>query len=147
MLRQRYEEQRRTAKGRGIPFLLTYGEWLLVWQESGHLNERGRQRGQYVMARFGDAGPYSVGNVKIILHADNSREKVTSTETRERISASKRGMKPSPETRAKLSAARRRNGTSGMAGKRHSQETKERIARSMAKARAQRFWSSKVVKT
>lgn len=66
--------QRYSAKARGIPFLLTFEEWLRIWEASGHLNERGQHKGQYCMARYGDQGSYVIGNVKIILTADNTRE-------------------------------------------------------------------------
>ena len=73
-LRRKFLTQRRAAKARGIPFRLTFEEWLEVWGASGHLHERGNEPGQYVMARFGDEGPYEVGNVKIITFEENSRE-------------------------------------------------------------------------
>src|ERR1700691_4303747 len=62
------------AKRRGIPFELTFNEWWDIWTSSGHWNERGRYRHQYVMARHGDVGPYAVGNVKIITNSENVKE-------------------------------------------------------------------------
>lgn len=70
----KFQGQRRCAAERGIDFTLTFEEWSQVWAESGHWLERGCRRGQYVMARHGDAGPYAVGNVSIKLHEDNCRE-------------------------------------------------------------------------
>jgi Alpha-glutamyl/putrescinyl thymine pyrophosphorylase clade 2 len=67
-----YVTHRRHARGRNIPFLITFEEWLAVWQESGHINERGN--GRYVMSRPGDVGPYAVGNVRIILCGENVKE-------------------------------------------------------------------------
>src|SRR5215472_6042820 len=55
--------QRADAKRRGIAFSFTFEEWLAVWQQSGKWAERGHRKGQYVMARFGDIGPYAIGNV------------------------------------------------------------------------------------
>lgn len=75
-----YRRQKDHARSRNIQFLLTYEEWLKIWLDSGHFHERGRQKGQYCMARLGDKGPYAVGNVKIILHQDNNREQVYSSE-------------------------------------------------------------------
>lgn len=49
----KFLEQRRRARSRGIEFLLTYKEWLQVWEDSGHLQDRGLHG--YVMARHGDA--------------------------------------------------------------------------------------------
>jgi hypothetical protein len=66
--------QRGDAAKRGILFLLTFEEWWEIWQKSGHWHERGSGLGQYVMARFGDIGPYAVGNVKIITNKQNTAE-------------------------------------------------------------------------
>jgi len=62
------------AKTRGIEFELTFDEWLGIWEKSGKFSQRGKKKGQYVMARFGDIGPYAVGNVKIILCSENIQE-------------------------------------------------------------------------
>jgi hypothetical protein len=62
------------ASRRNIVFLLTYEQWLEVWQRSGYLDKRGCKKGQYVMARFGDIGPYSLDNVKIVPQEDNHAE-------------------------------------------------------------------------
>lgn len=67
-----FQAQRGTAKSRGIGWEITFAEWWKVWSESGHWSERGRAHvGVYVMARFGDVGPYKVGNVEIITHSQN----------------------------------------------------------------------------
>lgn len=91
--------QRADAKRRGISFLLTFEEWLTIWLESGKLEQRGKLAGQYVMSRYGDAGPYAVGNVRICLFGDNVREaqydKIVSNETRQKQSkAAKRNPQP-----------------------------------------------------
>lgn len=69
-----YYRASRSEKTRGIPFLLTFEEWLKIWVDSGKLEQRGRRKGEYCMARFGDKGPYAIGNVRIILTTDNSVE-------------------------------------------------------------------------
>jgi hypothetical protein len=112
-----FDSQRFSAKKRGIKFLLTFNEWLIIWQASGKLPERGRKKGQYVMARFGDKGPYTIDNIKIILCQKNTSEgnkgkKVTfSVEHRANLSAAKKGKPPRPgpvlaSTRAKMRAHR-----------------------------------------
>lgn len=131
-LRTVYIVQRAQAKHRNIPFLLTFEEWFKIWLDSGHLHERGCRRGQYVMARFGDKGPYAVGNVAIITSADNLKSRQISAETRKRMSSASKLRKPpsylghhhtaeakekisayqlgtrrTAETRAKMSAAKR----------------------------------------
>jgi hypothetical protein len=69
-----FYSQRASASDRGIDFLLTFSEWLDIWAASGHLSERGKRIGCYCMARYGDTGPYSVDNVKIIMFGDNVSE-------------------------------------------------------------------------
>jgi hypothetical protein len=69
-----FGRQRSDAKRRGIPFKLSFEEWWSIWKASGHWHERGRSRGQFVMARNADQGAYEVGNVKIITCEENSSE-------------------------------------------------------------------------
>jgi hypothetical protein len=66
--------QKCSAKERGIEWLLSFEEWYKIWVDSGKFPLRGRKKGQYCMARFGDVGPYSVDNVKIILIEENISE-------------------------------------------------------------------------
>lgn len=66
-----FSQHRRDAKKRGIDFLFTFKKWLKVWEKSGHLHERGCRKGQYVMARHGDVGPYSSNNVMIVTSGQN----------------------------------------------------------------------------
>jgi hypothetical protein len=49
---QKYHQHKYRAERRGIPFELTFKQWLQIWQDSGHLHERGHRQGQYVMARL-----------------------------------------------------------------------------------------------
>lgn len=70
-LRNAYSIQKHAAGKRGIPWKFDFIGWVAVWDLSGHLAERGRKRGQYVMARIGDIGPYSPVNVKIIQCNEN----------------------------------------------------------------------------
>lgn len=69
-----FDGQRRNAKARGIPWKLKYWEWLQLWQESGHWHERGKNAGEFVMARPGDQGAYEYGNVKIVTVETNNTE-------------------------------------------------------------------------
>jgi hypothetical protein len=62
--RYRFSKQKAQAGRRGIPFLLTFNQWWRIWRP--HWDGRGRRRGQLVMARNGDTGPYAVGNVEIV---------------------------------------------------------------------------------
>lgn len=73
---QKYNTKSRTdVEGKQILFNLTFEQWLGIWQESGHLHERGNKKGQYCMSRFNDLGHYEVGNVHIQPNAENSRER------------------------------------------------------------------------
>lgn len=73
-LRKDFNSQRYAARRRGIAWELTFDDWLDVWINSGRLAEKGRRKGQYVMSRRGDAGPYAIGNVFIQLCEHNSQE-------------------------------------------------------------------------
>lgn len=70
----RFERQRNAARGRGIPWELTFAQWLGVWESSGKIGERGRGKDKFCMARIGDVGAYSVDNVIIKTHSENCRE-------------------------------------------------------------------------
>jgi len=125
--KKRFRQHKENSRKRGIPFIFTFEEWIKVWLESGHWNERGRRRGQYVMSRFGDKGPYTINNVEIILTDDNLSIKLSdksrllrsikmkgnkhtlgfkhSTETKYKLSEGRKGRKLSNETRAKMGQA------------------------------------------
>lgn len=93
VLRRQYTMQRYGASERCILFEFTFEDWLKIWIDSGHLHERGHCKGQYVMARFGDKGPYAIGNVRICTAEENGRENAAS------------GLMYSVEASAKISAA------------------------------------------
>jgi NUMOD3 motif len=127
-LRQAFRDQRNVAKARGIDFLLTFEEWLNFWQDSGRLFERGRKEGQYCMARFGDTGPYALGNIKIIKHSENSSERICTDIVRQNLSQAQLGKRASQQTRNKMSQSQRRVGTAHFKGKKHTPESKVKIA-------------------
>ncbi len=91
----RYHAHKRNAKDRGIAFIFTFAEWIRIWIDSGHWAERGVGKGKYNMARFGDVGPYSVDNVRIIKHEENCREgnlgKNVSFETKNKLRQTRLG--------------------------------------------------------
>jgi hypothetical protein len=99
--REAYNKQRRNAlkrkdsNGNPIAWLFTFDEWIEIWLKSGKWHQRGRRRGQYVMARFGDIGPYAPWNVEIKLHTENASEgqkgKNKSDKTRKKMSEAKKG--------------------------------------------------------
>jgi len=69
-----YRYQCRSAKYRGIPFLLNFKEWLDIWNASGKWGERGRHKNEYCMARKNDEGPYELGNVYITTCSANGAD-------------------------------------------------------------------------
>ena len=74
--RGRYKAQKYQAKKRGIPWELTFTQWVRIWVASGKWNKRGNTTADgYVMMRPGDVGPYAVGNVKIGTHRANIIER------------------------------------------------------------------------
>src|ERR1017187_3059333 len=66
-----FAEQLTAARKRGIAFELTFEQWMSVWSRSEKFSERGCRVGQYVMARPGDIGAYSIDNVMIITCSEN----------------------------------------------------------------------------
>lgn len=72
--RHKYACHKSKAKQRGIMFNLTYEEWWDIWQQSGKWELRGPNKGQYVMSRYNDVGPYEIGNVFIQPSEENRRE-------------------------------------------------------------------------
>lgn len=69
-----FRSQKYRARARGIEWNMSFSEWWEIWQESGCWELRGREYGNYCMARFNDSGPYEVGNVEIVSVTQNIRE-------------------------------------------------------------------------
>jgi hypothetical protein len=72
--KDKYRNHMGRARRRNIPFLLTFDEWLSIWEQSGHSNNRGPNEGQYCMSRYNDLGNYEVGNVFIQLSSENAKQ-------------------------------------------------------------------------
>jgi len=117
-MRDAYLRQKGSAKFRSIDFLLSFDEWTDCWNKSGHADERGRNLGQYVMARYGDIGPYALDNVFITQCSVNCSDGKTGRSPlrgrklpqshKDAISAGGMGRIVTAETRAKISAAKRK---------------------------------------
>lgn len=84
-----YRSQRNNAGTREIPWELSIGQYAAIWMLSGKWNYRGRHRGEYVMARFLDTGPYAWGNVEIVVSSDN----IKLVRLRERMARRRNGEK------------------------------------------------------
>jgi hypothetical protein len=65
---------RKDRNGNPIEWHFTFETWLEIWMKSGKWHQRGCRRGQYVMARIGDIGPYAPWNVEIKLAGENNSE-------------------------------------------------------------------------
>ncbi len=104
---------------RGVEFLFTFEGWKDWWIATGKWEQRGKLRGQFVMRRHGDVGPYSIDNVFCGVTEENVRDgnlgKEITIETRNKISASNKGQPHPwsagdknpmhrPEVKAKMSA-------------------------------------------
>lgn len=61
--------QRNTAKRRGVRFNLTFEQWRDWWGADFVL--RGRKRTELCMCRYGDTGPYELGNIYKATNAEN----------------------------------------------------------------------------
>lgn len=72
---RRFLTQRANARSRDIEWCLTFEQWRDWWLQTGHLDERGRLRGQWVMARPGDVGAYELSNIKCVRAEDNVIER------------------------------------------------------------------------
>lgn len=86
-----YAQHKKNSGQRGIEFLITFPQWWGVWQKSGKWAQRGRGQG-YVMARTGDVGPYTVGNVYICTQSQNSKDSFIKTPGH--VRAAKAAMNP-----------------------------------------------------
>jgi hypothetical protein len=73
-IKTKYVVQKAGAKRRNIEFNLTFEQWWDIWQQSGKWEQRGCKKGQYVMSRLNDIGPYSISNVFIQQCGDNIRQ-------------------------------------------------------------------------
>ena len=82
---QKYHQHKNRTERRGIPFELTFKQWLEVWQDSGHLNERGSGQGRWVMARFFGSGSFKIGNVRIIRAEDNNSHLISADARARRV--------------------------------------------------------------
>ena len=70
--RIRYHSQKCAAGKRNIEWHFTFETWLEWWGDD--LANRGRKKGQLVMARQGDVGPYHPNNVRKITMNENISE-------------------------------------------------------------------------
>lgn len=99
---KKFKAHRGQAVRRGIDFLLTFEQWYIWWQQTGHWHERGCRHYEYVMARHNDEGPYALHNIKCITHGENTRECVKSERFRKTLIYAHSGTETSIERKAKI---------------------------------------------
>jgi len=75
---RRWQEQRASAKQRGIAFRFSPLDWSSWWRRElaakGATASRGRNRAQFMMCRIGDQGAYEEGNVYCGTQANNAAD-------------------------------------------------------------------------
>lgn len=70
-----FNDQKRHAESREIPFLFTYTEWLEMWLVSGKWHLRGKEKGNFQMCRYNDEGSYTPNNCYIGTVEQNQDDK------------------------------------------------------------------------
>lgn len=122
---RRFQKSRINSFHREIEFLLTFEEWLKIWMDSGHLQDSGRGKEKFCMARYGDKGSYIVGNVRICTNRENQDELLANPEKLIEIGSGMRGKKHRISSRKKMS--RSKLGNKNALGMKHSEETRQLI--------------------
>lgn len=85
-LYRKFRKKRAAAKHQGIGFELTYAEWcVLVAEASIKSSDLGLNGNLYALARYGDSGPYRVGNCRFVTYSENNTEKVFTDKAREAL--------------------------------------------------------------
>ena len=72
--RRAYAEQITGARKRGIAWEFTFEEWWNCWWP--HWQHRGRKGHELQMTRYGDIGPYSPANIKIVTANQNKHDRI-----------------------------------------------------------------------
>lgn len=67
-----YARHKDNAKRRGIAWEFTFATWWAKWERSEKWDKRGNKKGQYVMARISDSGPYATDNTHIVRSEANA---------------------------------------------------------------------------
>ncbi len=66
----KFQANKRSAAARGIPFELSFEQWLTLWSEK--IEDRGSRKGQFNLCRKNDLGGYVVGNCYVARKEHNS---------------------------------------------------------------------------
>ena len=118
-LRRYVQTKSSSCKRRGLEWHLSYDDVDQLLTEAGiTIQDVGMGAENYVLARYGDKGHYTMDNCRFILKGENTREWAI-------------GSKRSPEARAKISEGNRRRVVS--------EETKKKISEKLMGNRNNRF--------
>jgi hypothetical protein len=74
-LRRKWLDKRKNAKKNGNAFLLSFEEYADLLREAGIVSSTVGPSG-YHLARYGDKGPYAIGNCRFVPYIVNARERV-----------------------------------------------------------------------
>lgn len=101
----------RKINGQPILWQLTFEQWLLAWQQSGHLEQRGVKQGSYCLARKDLLGDYTPDNIQVI-PVSQSCQRLTKNKPSHRRGKQgciNQGLKRDTLTRQRMSQAQRDN--------------------------------------
>jgi len=75
-IRRYYNTKKATSKQRGIPFELELRDlhWLLHMARID-ISQVGKRKGQYLLSRLGDTGPYAIGNCRFVTAEQNGHDR------------------------------------------------------------------------
>ena len=82
-----YDNAKQCAKQRNIAWQFTYDEWIAWWGDD--IVNRGPRKGQLVMARHKDTGPYHPTNVRKATCSENCSEGTLQMDQEKRIASYK----------------------------------------------------------
>jgi hypothetical protein len=74
-----YHNLKSSARKRKIAFNLSFQEFCDFASDHGYIEGRGRQPYSLTIDRINTKGPYSIDNIRILSHADNSSHKFEQT--------------------------------------------------------------------
>lgn len=78
---------RHSARKRNLPFTLTLAEFKVFCQQSGYLERRGNQAGDLTIDRIDWNYGYSIDNIQVLTHEENSDQGADNTPRDQRVLA------------------------------------------------------------
>lgn len=78
---------RHSARKRNLPFTLTLAEFKVFCQQTGYLERRGNQPGDLTIDRIDWNYGYSIDNIQVLTHEENSDQGADNTPRDQRVVA------------------------------------------------------------